>query len=79
MIKKVLIAVPLEMLKKIDKLTELEHRTRSELVRESLRRYIREGFKELGLSELAFGLSEENTNHQDKDLVETEPLVQAIE
>lgn len=43
--KKVLIAVPPLMLEKIDYIAVDEHRTRSDLFREALRRYI-EGFEE---------------------------------
>lgn len=43
--KKVLIAVPPLMLEKIDFIAEAEHRTRSDLFRESLRRYI-DGFED---------------------------------
>lgn len=38
--KKVLIALPPAMLEQVDFIAQLEHRTRSDLVRESLRRYI---------------------------------------
>lgn len=40
--KKVLIALPPAMLEKVDFIAEVEHRTRSDLIRESLRRYIQE-------------------------------------
>lgn len=38
--KKVLIALPPRMLEQIDFVAECEHRTRSDLVREALRRYL---------------------------------------
>lgn len=38
--KKVLIALPPAMLEQIDFVAQLEHRTRSDLIRESLRRYL---------------------------------------
>ena len=38
--KKVLIALPLGMLEQVDFIAEFEHRTRSDLIREALRRYI---------------------------------------
>lgn len=38
--KKVLIALPPSMLEQVDHIAEVEHRTRSDLIRESLRRYI---------------------------------------
>ena len=37
---KVLVNFPDEFLKDIDKIAELEHRTRSSLIREALRRYL---------------------------------------
>jgi metal-responsive CopG/Arc/MetJ family transcriptional regulator len=40
--KKVLIALPPAMLGAIDQIAENEHRTRSDLIRESLRRYMEE-------------------------------------
>lgn len=42
--KKVLIALPPAMLEQVDFIAQCEHRTRSDLMRESLRRYI-ENFK----------------------------------
>ena len=38
--KKVLIALPPSMLEQIDFIADCEHRTRSDLIRESLRRYL---------------------------------------
>jgi metal-responsive CopG/Arc/MetJ family transcriptional regulator len=38
--KKVLIALPPAMLAEVDFIAEQEHRTRSDMIRESLRRYI---------------------------------------
>ncbi|MCA9819152.1 MAG: CopG family transcriptional regulator [Cyanobacteria bacterium HKST-UBA01] len=38
--KKVLIALPNKMLEEIDALATTEHRTRSDLIREALRRYL---------------------------------------
>jgi len=40
--KKVLIMFRKEMLEEIDKLAEAEHRTRSDLIREAVRRYLKE-------------------------------------
>lgn len=37
--KKVLVALPPAMLEEIDYIAQLEHRTRSDLIREALRRY----------------------------------------
>lgn len=38
--KKVLVALPTKMLEEIDFTAQLEHRTRSDLIREALRRYL---------------------------------------
>jgi metal-responsive CopG/Arc/MetJ family transcriptional regulator len=38
--KKVLIALPPAMLEQVDYIAQMEHRTRSDLIRESLRRYL---------------------------------------
>lgn len=38
--KKVLIALPVGMLEQIDYVAQAEHRTRSDLIRESLRQYL---------------------------------------
>jgi|GEM_PF-767155 len=43
--KKVLISLPPGLLERIDLVAQCEHRTRSDLVRESLRRYI-DNFKQ---------------------------------
>lgn len=40
--KKILIALPPAMLMQIDQIATVEHRTRSDLVREALRRYMAE-------------------------------------
>jgi metal-responsive CopG/Arc/MetJ family transcriptional regulator len=42
--KKVLVALPSGLLEQIDFVAQVEHRTRSDLIREALRRYT-EGFK----------------------------------
>lgn len=46
--KKVLIAIPPGMLQETDFVAESEHRTRSDLIREALRRYLQTFRKELG-------------------------------
>jgi metal-responsive CopG/Arc/MetJ family transcriptional regulator len=38
--KKVLVALPVGLLEQIDFVAQVEHRTRSDLIREALRRYI---------------------------------------
>ena len=40
--KKVLIALPPAMLEQVDYIAQVEHRTRSDLIREALRRYLDE-------------------------------------
>lgn len=42
--KKVLVALPVGMLEQVDFVAQVEHRTRSDLIREALRRYL-EGFR----------------------------------
>jgi metal-responsive CopG/Arc/MetJ family transcriptional regulator len=42
--KKILVALPSGLLEQIDFVAQVEHRTRSDLIREALRRYI-ESFK----------------------------------
>lgn len=61
--KKVLIALPPAMLEQVDFIAKCEHRTRSDLIRESLRRYLEKfrreqavvtsGFQPQGTEELA--------------------------
>lgn len=46
--KKVLVALPAGLLEQVDFVAHFEHRSRSDLIRESLRRYI-EIFKRAGL------------------------------
>jgi metal-responsive CopG/Arc/MetJ family transcriptional regulator len=38
--RKILIAIPSPMLERMDEIAQAEHRTRSDLVREAIRRYI---------------------------------------
>ena len=40
--RKVLIALPPGLLEEVDRIAGIEHRTRSDLIRESLRRYLNE-------------------------------------
>jgi len=40
---KVMISVPDEFLSEVDEVAKAEHRTRSELIREALREYVRKG------------------------------------
>ncbi len=54
MAKKVLVAIPPTMIEQIDYIARLEHRTRSELIREALRRYI-DNFRRAQASALGMG------------------------
>jgi metal-responsive CopG/Arc/MetJ family transcriptional regulator len=38
--KKVLISLPIPFIKEVDAIAKVEHRTRSDLIRESIRRYV---------------------------------------
>jgi metal-responsive CopG/Arc/MetJ family transcriptional regulator len=51
--KKVLIALPPAMLTQVDHIAGVEHRTRSDLIRESLRRYL-ENFRRTGANLASF-------------------------
>ncbi len=57
--KKVLIALPQAMLEEVDFVAQCEHRTRSDLVREALRRYI-DNFKRSQGAHLAVTTFETN-------------------
>lgn len=50
--KKVLVALPPEMLRKVDFVAQQEHRTRSDLIREALREYL-EKYRRKALGSLA--------------------------
>jgi metal-responsive CopG/Arc/MetJ family transcriptional regulator len=53
---KVLVAIPSDMLREIDRAAKAEHRTRSDLIRESLRRFMEEfKKKEIELSKAISG------------------------
>lgn len=54
MAKKVLVAIPPTMIEQIDYIAKCEHRTRSELIREALRRYI-DNFRRTQASQLGVG------------------------
>lgn len=51
--KKVLIALPPAMLEQVDFMAKCEHRTRSDLIRESLRRYL-DNFRKQNLMPTSF-------------------------
>ena len=59
--KKILVALPLGMLEEIDRIAKAEYRTRSDLVREGLRRYI-ENFHRVQNPKLTLVGSEENAS-----------------
>jgi metal-responsive CopG/Arc/MetJ family transcriptional regulator len=65
--KKVLIALPSAMLEQVDFVAHLEHRTRSEMIRESLRRYL-DNFKKNQGSQLAVTTFDESTMRVDSEL-----------
>jgi metal-responsive CopG/Arc/MetJ family transcriptional regulator len=50
--KKVLIAIPQPMLEQADYIAQCEHRTRSDLIREALRRYL-DNFRRLQTTNMA--------------------------
>ena len=56
--KKVLIALPPAMLEQVDFVAQVEHRTRSDMIREALRRYL-DNFKKTQGSSLAVSTLEE--------------------
>jgi len=51
--KKVLIALPPAMLEQVDFIAQHEHRTRSDLIREALRRYLDNFRRQQGAAHLA--------------------------
>lgn len=51
--KKVLLAVPPAMLEQVDFIAQCEHRTRSDLIREALRRYLDEFRRRQGVGVLS--------------------------
>jgi CopG family transcriptional regulator/antitoxin EndoAI len=58
--KKVLVALPPGLLEQVDFVAQVEHRNRSDLVREALRRYVEE-FKRGQFSQLEKGSTKEKT------------------
>lgn len=50
--KKVLVALPPGLLEDVDHIADIEHRTRSELIREALRRYINSFQRQQGAARL---------------------------
>jgi len=58
--KKVLIALPPAMLEQVDFIAQHEHRTRSDLIREALRRYLDNFRKNQGAAHLAISSIEVN-------------------
>lgn len=61
--KKVLIALPPRMLAKVDHIAHDENRTRSDLIREGLRRYISDYEDKAGSIPTAFDHSDEILNN----------------
>ncbi len=62
--KKVLIALPHRMLEEVDFIADYEHRTRSDLIREALRRYTDSFRKSQGAAHLAVSTMEVNDPSQ---------------
>ena len=60
--KKVLIALPPAMLEQVDYIAQCEHRTRSDLIREALRRYL-DNFRRTQGNHLAVSTIEANTEN----------------
>lgn len=58
--KKVLIALPPAMLEQVDFIAQHEHRTRSDLIREALRRYLDNFRKNQGAAHLSVSTIEPN-------------------
>ena len=58
--KKVLIALPPAMLEQVDFIAQHEHRTRSDLIREALRRYLDNFRRQQGAAHLAVSTKEVN-------------------
>lgn len=56
--KKVLIALPPAMLEQVDFIAQCEHRTRSDLIREALRRYLDNFRRQQGGSHLSVSTME---------------------
>lgn len=62
--KKVLIAMPPAMLERIDFIAQHEHRTRSDLVREALRRYLDNFKRNQGVPTLAIPYSSPDSGQE---------------
>lgn len=61
MANKVLVAVPPQLLEQIDYIAKVESRTRSDLIREALRRYISEFRKNTAPANTRYAFVEETT------------------
>ena len=64
--KKVLIALPPAMLEQVDFVAQVEHRTRSDMIREALRRYL-DNFKKTQGSQIAVTTFDESVARVDSD------------
>ena len=62
MAKKVLVAIPPTMIEQIDYIAKCEHRTRSELIREALRRYI-DNFRRAQAQQLGVSTPSSQASH----------------
>ncbi|CAN5615908.1 hypothetical protein BH11CYA1_BH11CYA1_40650 [soil metagenome] len=61
--KKVLIALPPAMLEQVDFIAQCEHRTRSDLIREALRRYLDNFRRQQGGAHLSVSTMEVSENY----------------
>ncbi|HEY9684540.1 MAG TPA: ribbon-helix-helix domain-containing protein [Oculatellaceae cyanobacterium] len=65
--KKVLIALPPSMLEQVDFVAHVEHRTRSDMIREALRRYL-DNFKRNQTNQIAMISFDETHQRVDTDI-----------
>lgn len=65
--KKVLIALPPSMLEQVDFVAQVEHRTRSDMIREALRRYL-DNFKKTQSSQITVTTFDESLHRVDSDV-----------
>ena len=64
--KKVLIALPPAMLEQVDFVAQVEHRTRSDMIREALRRYL-DNFKKTQGSQISITTFDETPARVESD------------
>lgn len=69
--KKVLVAMPDTMLTEIDRIAQIEHRTRSDLIREAMRRYS-QNFQASAVAKLERSLNRPTANNHPESAQFTE-------